>query len=363
MQTIKAAILHEIGQPLVIENITIRAPHAGEVEVKVDAVAICQSDISYIDGGFPCALPAVMGHEAAGRVTAIGDGVTGLALGDAVVVTLIRACGTCPSCQAAHPVICETPHDPTEGPITTTGGAALYQGLNCGAFAEKVVVDHSQVVRLPEGIPMDAAALLACGVITGVGSAVNVAKVRPGQSVVVIGAGGVGLNAIQGARMAGATRIIAVDMSPGKLDDAKAFGATDGVLASEEKPWNAVKRLNSGRGADAVFVTVGLAPVYDSAHRYLAPGGNMVMVGLPHARDKASYSPLGMANAGQSILGSMMGDAVIGRDIPWLVEMYRQGRLMLDELISGRYRLDEINEAIASTKSGTARRNVIVMRD
>ncbi len=363
MQTIKAAVLHEIGQPLVIEDIAIRAPRAGEVEVTIDAVAICQSDISYIDGGFPCALPAVMGHEAAGRVTALGEGVAGLAPGDPVVVTLIRACGTCPSCRAAHPAICETPHAPTDGPISTTAGAALFQGLNCGAFAEKVVVDHSQVVRLPDGIPMDAASLLACGVITGVGSAVNVARIRPGQSVVVIGAGGVGLNAIQGARMAGATRIVAVDRSEAKLDDARAFGATDGVLASGDKPWNEAKRLLGGRGADAVLVTVGLAPVYDSAHRYLAPGGNMVMVGLPHARDKASYSPLGMANAGQSILGSMMGDAVIGRDIPWLVEMYRQGRLMLDELVSGRFRLDQINEAIASTRSGTARRNVIVMRE
>ena len=363
MQTIRAAVLQEIGQPLVIEEIAIRAPGAGEVEVTIDAVAICQSDISYLDGGFPCALPAVMGHEAAGRVTALGDGVTGLAQGDPVVVTLIRACGTCPSCQAAHPAICEAPHDPTDGPISTAAGAALFQGLNCGAFAEKVVVDHSQVVRLPEPIPMEAAALLACGVITGVGSATNVARIRPGQDVVVVGAGGVGLNAIQGARMAGAARIVAVDMSAAKLDDARAFGATDGVLASEAKPWNAVKRLLGGRGADAVLVTVGLAPVYDTAHRYLAPGGNMVMVGLPHAGEKASYSPLGMANAGQSILGSMMGDAVIGRDIPWLAGMYRQGRLMLDELVSGRYPLDRINDAITSTRSGTARRNVIVMRD
>lgn len=362
MQKIRAAVLREFGQPLAIEEIEIRSPGRGEVEVEIAAVAICASDISYLDGGFPCSLPAVLGHEAAGRVTGLGEGVSGLRLGDPVVVTLIRACGSCPSCATGHPAICETPHDPAHGPISTADGTPVYQGLHVGAFADRVVVDQSQAVRIPDFVPMDAASLLACGVITGVGSAVNVAKIRPGENVVVIGAGGVGLNAIQGARIAGAGRIVAVDMSEEKLDMARDFGATDGVLASGPKPWNAVKALFGGRGAAAVLVTVGLAPVYNDAPRYLAPGGRMVMVGLPHASEKASYSPLGMANAGQSILGSMMGDAVVSRDIPWLIEAYRQGRLKLDELISGRWPLEEINAAVASTRSGAAKRNVIVLR-
>lgn len=361
MQTIRAAVCRAFDAPLTIEEITLRAPRAGEVEVAIEAVAICGSDISYLDGGFPCTLPAVFGHEAAGRISALGPEVTGLAVGDPAVVTLIKSCGTCPSCDANHPAICEAPSDPDATPIALPDGTPLYQGLDVGGFAEKVVVDHSQVVRLPDFVPMPAASLLACGVITGVGSAVNVAKIKPGEAVVVIGAGGVGLNAIQGARMAGAGKVIAVDTAPEKLDMARDFGATDAVLATEPKPWNAVKALTGGRGADVVLVAVGNAAVYDAAPRYLAPGGRMVMVGLPHASDKASYSPLGMAYAGQSILGSMMGDTVLTRDIPWLVEQYEAGALKLDDLVSRTWALDEINEAVADTRTGRAKRNVIVL--
>lgn len=359
MTTIRAAVLRAFNAPMSIEPVVLRAPKSGEVQVTLDAVAICGSDVSYLDGGFPIELPAVLGHEAAGRVAALGHGVKGLAIGDPVVVTLIRSCGTCPSCEAAHPAICEAPAR-ADSPLSLPDGTVLAQGLDVGGFAEAVVVDHSQVVRIPDFVPMASAALLACGVITGVGSAVNVAKIRPGESVAVIGAGGVGLNAIQGARIAGAGRIIAVDTSEDKLATARDFGATDGVLASDAKPWNAVKTLNGGRGVDVALVAVGAAPVYDAAPRYLAPGGRMVMVGLPHAKDKASYSPLGMAYAGQSILGSMMGDTVLARDIPWLVGMYEQGRLKLDELVSDTWRLDEVNDAVAATKSGKARRNVVL---
>ena len=362
MDKIKAAVCHAFGEPLVIEEIDIRAPEAGEVEVDIHAVAICQSDISFAEGGFGGPLPAVYGHEAAGIVTKVGPEVHGLSVGDKVVVTLIRACGHCHSCQTARPVTCETPYDGMEQGPLSQGGAPVYQGLQSGAFAERVVVLSSQVVKVADSIPMDSAALLACGVITGIGSVVNVAQVRPGQTVVVIGAGGVGLNAIQGARIAGAARIIAVDMTEEKLAMAREFGATHGVLATDEKPWSAAKKLNGGRGADAVFVTVGVAPVYDAAPRYLAPGGNVIMVGLPHARDKASYSPLAMGNASQGILGTMMGNTVIARDIPWMVDLYEQKRLKLDELISGRFTLDQINEAIASTKSGSAKRNVVMLK-
>ncbi|HBZ44298.1 MAG TPA: zinc-binding dehydrogenase [Maritimibacter sp.] len=363
MDTIKAAVCHEFGQPLVIEDITMRPPEAEEIEVEVHAVAVCQSDISFADGGFGGPLPAVYGHEAAGKVTKVGPGVKGVSEGDTVVVTLIRACGHCPSCQTARPVTCETPYDGyNNGPIKTAEGAPVYQGLETGAFAEKVVVHHSQAVKVRDDLPMDSAALLACGVITGIGSVVNVANVRPGQTVVIIGAGGVGLNAIQGARIAGAAKIIAVDMTEEKLAMAKEFGATHGVLATDEKPWSQAKKIGGGRGADAVFVTVGAAPVYDAAPRYLAPGGDVIMVGLPHATEKAKYSPLAMGNAAQGIQGTMMGNTVISRDIPWMVDMYDQGRLKLDELISNRFKLEEINEAIASTKSGSAKRNVIVLK-
>jgi len=359
MGTIKAAVCHEFGAPLSIEDVHLRAPEAGEVEVDLDAVAICHSDITYADGGWGGSLPAVYGHEAAGRVRALGPGVTGLAIGDPVVVTLIRACGQCPSCAAGRPTGCETPYDGDHGPLSMPDGSKLHQAMACGAFAEKVVVHHSQVVKLPEGIDMAAASLLACGVITGVGAVVNAAHLRAGQDVVVIGAGGVGLNAIQGARIAGARRIVAVDMSEEKLATARDFGATDGVLATQEMPWRAAKAA-MGRGADAVLVTVGAARAYDEAPRYLAGGGRMVMVGMPHSGAESHYEAANFAATGQAMIGSKMGETVIRRDIPWMVDLYGQGRLKLDELISNRWPLDRINEAIADTRAGSARRNVIV---
>ena len=357
MPQIKAAVCREFGAPLTIETVTLASPNMGEVEVTLKACAICHSDISFIEGGWGGTLPAVYGHEAAGHVSAVGDGVRGVAVGDPVVVTLIRACGTCPTCAGGKPVACES--DMTSGPLTDAEGNALVQAMNTGGFAERVVVDQSQIVKLSDGIAMEAASLLACGVITGVGAVVNAATLRAGQDVVVIGAGGVGLNAIQGARIAGARRIIAVDMSEEKLAIAKEFGATDGVLATEEKPWRAAKKA-MGRGADAVFVTVGAIPAYDTAPQYLANGGKVIMVGMPHSGAMSTYEPVMLAATGQGMVGSKMGDVVIARDIPWMVDLYEQGRLKLDELISGRWSLEQINEAIADTKTGSAKRNVIV---
>jgi Zn-dependent alcohol dehydrogenase len=210
-------------------------------------------------------------------------------------------------------------------------------------------------------MPLDAAWLLSCGVITGLGAAVNTAKVRPGQVVVVIGAGGVGLNALQGARISGAARIIAVDMTESKLDAAREFGATDGVLATQPEPWVEATAL-AGRGADHVFVTVGATKAYDAAPNYLGPHGKLYMVGMPHSGATASYIPVNLAYYGQGMTGTRMGDVVLPRDIPWLCDMYAQGRLKLDELISKRWPLEQINEAIADTRAGAARRNVIVFR-
>lgn len=358
MARITAAVCHAFGQPLTVEQVELRDPIAGEVEVTLAAVAICHSDITYLDGGWGGSLPAVYGHEAAGTVSSVGDGVRGISVGDAVVVTLIRSCGHCAPCSSGKPVMCDTSYDGDHGPLKTADGGKLHQAMASGAFAEKVVVDQSQVVRIPSDISMEAASLLACGVITGVGAVVNAANLRAGQDVVVIGAGGVGLNAIQGARIAGARRIVAVDMSPEKLAIAKEFGATDGVLATDPEPWRAAKAA-MGRGADAVFVTVGAIPAFDQGPQYLAKGGRVIMVGMPHSGAMSTYEPVMVAAAGQGMIGSKMGDTVIKRDIPWMVDLYQQGRLKLDELISGRWTLEQINEAIADTKTGSARRNVI----
>lgn len=355
---IKAAVCTAFGEPLVIETLHLAAPGAGEIQVKLDAVAICHSDITFADGGWGGDLPAVYGHEAAGRVTHLGDGVTDLAVGDPVLVSLIRACGTCPSCSTGRPVLCTTP--PAEpAPLARPDGTPVVQSMNCGAFAEAVTVKRVQVAKLPEDMPMASASLLSCGVITGVGAAVHTAGIRAGETVVVIGAGGVGLNAIQGARIAGAARVIAVDMVASKLDDALEFGATDGILADQGKPWSQLRKI-APNGADVVIVSVGAIPVYDTAPKYLGFGGRMVAVGMPHSGSEATYMPDTISYMGQEFRGSKMGDVVLSRDIPWMIDLYQQGRLQLDSLVSNTWRLDQINEAIADTKTGAARRNVIV---
>ncbi|WP_420327858.1 alcohol dehydrogenase catalytic domain-containing protein [Mameliella sp.] len=358
MTRIRAAVCTAFDAPLQIEELDLRAPGAGEIEVTLEAVAICHSDISYATGAWGGALPAVYGHEAAGRITALGDGISGLQTGDRVVVTLIRACGTCPTCASGRPTICIGDRD-TAPALTRPDGTEVMSAMFCGAFAEKVVVDQSQVVVLPDDMPPEAVCLLACGVITGIGAVINAGKMRAGDDVVVIGAGGVGLNAIQGAHIGGARRIVAVDMSEEKLEIARTFGATDGILATQDAPWEAAHTA-LGRGADVVAVTVGAIPAYEQAMRYLGWGGRMVMIGMPHSGAMATYEPVVPAFMGQQMVGSKMGDVVIQRDIPWMADLYRQGRLKLDELVSRRWRLDQINEAIADTMTGGARRNVIL---
>ena len=355
---IRAAVCRAFGQPLVLETLTLRDPGPGEVEVTLEAVAICHSDISYMQGAWGGALPAVYGHEAAGRVTALGPGVGKMALGDRVLVTLIRSCGTCPSCAGGQPVYCGG-NDTRPPKLTDASGAPVHAAMECGAFAEKVVVDQSQIAPLGSSIPAEVACLLACGVPTGVGAVVNTARVRPGETVVVIGAGGVGLNVIQGARIAGAARIVAMDLEPAKLADARAFGATDTILASAPEPWRALSALTGGRMAQHVFVSVGAIPAYDMAPRLLAWGGTIYAVGMPHSGDTARYEPVIMAFMGQGIRGTKMGDVVLARDIPWMVDLYGQGRLKLDELVSRRWEFDQINAAIADTQTGQARRNVL----
>lgn len=356
----KAAVCHEFGAPLVIEEVALAAPKKGEVAVKLAACAICHSDILYAEGAWGGHLPAVYGHEAAGHVTAIGEGVRGYAVGDTVLVTLIRSCGHCISCSGGKPARCETGVDRVHGPISALDGTTIEHGLQTGAFAESAVVDQSQLAKIPADMPMDAACLLSCGVITGVGAATNTAAIEPGATVVVIGAGGVGLNAIQGAAICGASKIIAVDLSQEKLDAAMEFGATHGVLASAEKPHRIVKKLNGARGVDYVLVTVGAIPAYQSATSYLSVGGTVVMVGMPPSGASIAIEPVMVAASSHTMVGSNMGDTNLSHDIPYLIDLYQQGRLKLDELVTRRYKLEQINEAIADTVAGNARRNVIV---
>ena len=357
----KAAVCHRFGEPLVIEDIELDPPQEGEVLVKMAACAICQSDIHYMDGLWGGQLPAIYGHEAAGVVEALGPGIDSLTPGDSVLVTLLRSCGQCFYCaQGAH-TQCETEfaldHEPR---LRRPDGSPVKQGLRTGAFAEFCVIDASQVAKIPKEIPFDSASLISCGVITGLGAVTNTAKVPPGSSVVVIGTGGVGLNSVQGATLSGARTIIAVDLADSKLEAAKQFGATHDLNAAGNDLPDAVRGLTEGRGADFVFVTVGSTKAIEQGLTLLRPAGTLVIVGMPAEGATAALQALDFADASQRILGSKMGSTRLVVDIPKLVDLYQQGRIKLDELITGRYPLADINEAIASVRRGEALRNVIV---
>lgn len=359
---VKAAICHAFGEPLEIGDLSIAEPAANEVLVDIAACAICHSDMVFMDGGWGGALPAVYGHEASGVVREVGTNVQGVAAGDHVVVTLIRACGACPDCSEGHLVRCDGSQvsGATEGPLSLADGTAVTQGMATGAFAEAALVHESQVCKISRDFPLDLASLLACGVITGLGAVFNTAKVEPGSLVAVVGAGGVGLNSVQGAALAGARSVTAFDIADEKLDQARLFGATDtiNVVATDIKA--RVAKITGGRGFDYVFVTVGMKSVMDAAFDHLAFGGAVVIVGMPASGVMSEYDPGTFAYKSQRILGSRMGSSLISRDIPMLIQLYHQGRLKLDELVTGRYKLDQINDAVASAKAGQALRNVIL---
>ena len=358
----KAAVCREFGAPLSIEEVDLAPPASGEVVVRIKACVICHSDIHYTEGAYRCELPAVFGHEAAGIVDQVGENVEGVKAGDFVVATMVRSCGRCRCCEQGHYGSCETrfPLD-EESPLRSArDGAKISHGLKTGAFAEYARVDASQVVAIPNDIPFECAALLACGVLTGFGAVTNTAKVPAGASVVVIGTGGVGLNSVQAAAYSGAGTIIAVDVSEDKLKAAKTFGATHTLDPAEVDLRKSVKALTDRRGADFAFVTVGAKEAADQSYRLIAKGGTVVLVGMPALGVKSEFDILLLADNSQRIVGSKMGSSNIQIEIPKLIDLYKKGQLKLDELITARYPLEEINEAIGSVKRGEALRNVIV---
>lgn len=357
----KAAVCYAFGQPLVIEDIDISPPQTGEVQVRMAATAICHSDIHLLRGEWGGDVPVVAGHEGAGVVEQVGPGVSLVREGDHVVVSLLRACGRCRFCATGAPHLCEGSFAlNTESRLRNKSGQEIRHGLNSAAFAEYVIVDQSQLVTVPKDMPLDVAALLACGVITGIGAVVNRAKVTPGKSVVVIGAGGVGLNAIQGARLSGANPIIAMDMVDAKLEAALEFGATHTVNARSADVAASISGITNGQLADYVFVTVGSIAAAEQAYHLAGTRGTVVFVGIPDWTSTASI-PVGQTiTSEKTITGSAMGSTRLSVDVPRLIELYQAQRLKLDELITARYSLQQINEAIASTESGAALRNVIM---
>jgi Zn-dependent alcohol dehydrogenase len=355
----RAAVCRAFGQPLEIEEVTLAPPGPGQIEVRLAACAICHSDIAYATGAWGGVLPAVYGHEAAGHVAALGPGVAEFALGDPVLVTLIRSCGACPACARSAPTSCTHGWDPQASPLRDAAGRTLLQGMNTGAFAEAVVVDAGQCAALPPDFDLSLASLLSCGVLTGVGSVLNAARAQPGDSVAVVGVGGVGLNAVQGAAIAGAAPIIAVDVDPGKLAAARVFGATHGVAAGPDAAAE-VHAITGGRGVDFAVVTAAAPAAIATAIDLLARGGAAIVVGMPPSGTVVGYDPTALAALNQSIIGSRMGRSVLRRDVPALIEHHRAGRLKLAELVAGRFPLDRINEAFAATIAGAAGRNIVV---
>jgi S-(hydroxymethyl)glutathione dehydrogenase/alcohol dehydrogenase len=353
----RAAVCHRFGEPLTVEEVWLSEPREGEVLVRLEACAVCHSDVAYAAGAWGGTVPTVLGHEACGLVAEAGPGVSSLRPGQRVVVSLIRHCGACGRCRSGEPALCEAVFPLDErSPIRGAGGQ-IAQGIRCGAFAEEVIVHVSQAVPVPRHLPAASLAVLGCAVLTGIGAAERAGRVGPGQVVAVIGAGGVGLNAIQGAALAGAERVIAIDIADDKLAAAKAFGATDAVNAREAEPADAVRELAGG--VDVAIATAGSARAVEQGLALLRRGGTLVVVGMPASGQEARFDPTQLAHDGMRIVGTKMGSARPADDIPRLVALYEDGRLKLDELVTATYRLDAINEAAESMRRGEAIRNVI----
>jgi S-(hydroxymethyl)glutathione dehydrogenase / alcohol dehydrogenase len=351
----RAAVCHRFGEPFSLEEVSLSDPREGEVRVRLEACAICHSDVAYADGAWGGSVPTVLGHEACGLVAEAGPGVASLRTGQRVVVSLIRHCGACVRCRTGEPALCTAAFGLDErSPIALAGGGRVEQGLRCGAFADEVVVHASQAVPVPRHLPAASLSVLGCAVLTGVGAAERAGAVRPGDTVVVIGAGGVGLNAIQGAVIAGAGYVIAVDVADEKLAAARAFGATAGLNVRSADP------SSLAGAADVVIATAGSARAVEQGLALLRRGGTLVVVGMPASGEEARFDPTQLAHDGMRIVGTKMGSARPADDIPRLVALYEDGRLKLDELVTATYPLDRINEAADAMRRGDAIRNVIV---
>lgn len=357
----KAAVCNEFKKPLVVEDVDIDSPGKGEVKIRMAATAICHSDIHLLNGDFVQELPIVAGHESAGYVEELGEGVTSFNPGDRVAVTTVFSCGTCKPCIKGFSHMCDHRMDlNVKGHLRNNKGEGIFTMAMVGGFAEYTIINESQIVKLPEDFPLDRAALLSCGVITGFGAVFNRAQVKPLSSVVVIGTGGVGLNSIQGAAISGAYPVIAVDVLDNKLEAAKIFGATHTINAKSDDPVEVVREMTGGWGAEYVFTTVSSDAVIRQSVAMLGKRGTAVIIGVPESGGTFSFSPFEFLDDEKTLTACFMGSACLNIDIPRLVSLYQAGRLKLDELITSRYPLDKINEAIASLVNGEALRNVIV---
>jgi S-(hydroxymethyl)glutathione dehydrogenase/alcohol dehydrogenase len=355
----KAAVLHGPQTPLEMAELTIDEPRAGEALVRVVVAGVCHSDLHFIEGTYPGRYPMVLGHEVAGVVEAVGPGVTRVTRGDRVIMGFVQPCGHCNFCDSGHPNLCSTKTTVRgrDEPVLKLGETPVSQMANVGGFAEQSVMPASGLLQIPDDVGLEVAALVGCSVMTGYGAVVNTAKVEPGSTVAVIGAGGVGLNIIQAARLAGARQIIAVDMVEHKLGIAKDFGATDTVNAGEADPVEAVKALTGG-GVDYGFEAIGLKVTAEQAYQMAKRGGTAVIVGMVPPMEQISVSGMIWMEE-KTLKGSFYGSARFHTDMPRILELYKQGKLDIDGLVTRRYQFDEINEAFGMLKSGEVARSVL----
>jgi S-(hydroxymethyl)mycothiol dehydrogenase len=358
----RGAILAAPGASSSVEEILVGPPDEHEVLVRLAASGVCHTDLHVKNySGMGLSYPILLGHEGAGVVEEVGTAVTGLAPGDPVVLTWAASCGRCPTCLRGAPRLCGENSPASERVRRAADGRVLAPVLACGTFATHTVVHESAVVLLEEDIPADRACLIGCAVSTGVGAALNTAKVWPGSTVVVIGCGAIGLSVVQGARIAGAARILAVDLVSAKLRWAEDLGATDLVSAAEQDPVDAVWALTHGAGADFAFEAVGSVELVAQSIRMLGHAGTAVAIGVPAPRSTASLDLQAISDRRLSLLSCWGGDPLPPEDFPRLVSLYRSGELNLDAMITRRIGLDDVEEAFRAMEAGEVIRSVIVL--
>ena len=356
----KAAVFHAPNQPLTIAEFEIDRPMPREVLVRTVASGVCHSDLHFIEGLYPFPTPAILGHEAAGIVEAVGEQVTYVKPGDHVICCLSVFCGHCEQCLSGHPYLCQNPEvrrRPTDPPKLTWNGTPVNQFANLSAYAEKMLVYENAVVKIHEDMPLDRAALIGCGVTTGVGAVLNTARIEAGSTVAVFGAGGVGLAAVQGARIGGARMIIAVDVVEHKLAQAKELGATHVVDASSRDPVAAIRDLTGG-GVDYAFEAIGLKQTAEQAFEAIRYGGTATIIGMIPVGQKIELEGRHFLRE-KKVIGSAMGSNRFRIDMPRYIDFYQQGRLKLDEMITRTGRLEDVNEALRAMKAGEVTRTVL----
>jgi S-(hydroxymethyl)glutathione dehydrogenase/alcohol dehydrogenase len=359
---VKAAVMRAVKAPLAIEAIDVDAPGPREVLVRTVATGVCHSDLHVLEGALPTAVPSVLGHEPAGIVERVGAAVTHVVPGDHVIGCLSAFCGTCEYCLAGRPNLCggeATMRRPDEPARLSKNGDAIVQFAHLSAFAERMLVHENALVKIRKDMPLDRAALIGCGVTTGLGAALNTARVRAGRTTAVIGCGGVGLSVVQGCRLAGAGRVIAVDTAEWKLDLARRLGATDVVHAANENPVTRVVEMTAG-GVDYAFEAIGLPATVRQAVRMTRKGGTTVMVGVVPAGVNVELPGADIVLREKTVLGCMMGSNRFRSDMPRYVDLYLEGKLDLDAMITARLPLERVNDAFETMRRGEAARSVVV---